>query len=412
MRNGWTGGQYSLFRFLFGTYLFAHFAGLVPWGGELFSNRGVIPDGATSPLLHAFPNVLALSDAPAFVTALLVAAACLSVAFAAGIRDRPAALALWYVWACLLGRNPLISNPSIPFVGWLLIAHALLPAAPYGSWAARGRPDPAGRWLMPGPVFAASWILMAVTYSYSGISKLVSLSWQDGTALAYVLENPLARPGFLRGWLLSFPAGLLRAATWAALALELFFAPLALFRRLRPWLWASLLCLHMTLLVLIDFADLTLGMVMLHFFTFDPGWVRRDEAARGTVFFDGNCGLCHGFVRFLLAEDGSNALFRFAPLQGETSRRELPEGDRLDSPSSVVLRTSDGRLLRRSTAVVQMLRGLGGIWRVSAAVIGTLPRALPDRAYDVIANFRRRLFGAPANLCPMIPPGLRGRFEE
>jgi hypothetical protein len=31
MRNGWTGGQYSLFRAVFGIYLLVHFAQLTPW---------------------------------------------------------------------------------------------------------------------------------------------------------------------------------------------------------------------------------------------------------------------------------------------------------------------------------------------------------------------------------------------
>ena len=36
------------------------------------------------------------------------------------------------------------------------------------------------------------------------------------------------------------------------------------------------------------------------------------------VFYDGRCGLCHHSVRFLLARDRDGALFRYAPLFGET----------------------------------------------------------------------------------------------
>src|SRR5262249_33464003 len=162
------------------------------------------------------------------------AAAALSVLFAVGRYDRPAAVVLWYVWACLFGRNPLIANPGLPFVGWLLLAHACLPAAPYGSWAARGRPDPGGGWRMPPALLPAPGPLRALGYSYSGYTKLVSPSWLDGSALARVLDNPLARPGPVREALLALPAWVLRLATWAALGLELSFAPLALFRRLRP----------------------------------------------------------------------------------------------------------------------------------------------------------------------------------
>ena len=139
MTSGWTGGQYSVYRGLFGAYLFVHFVELIPWGPELFSNRGALADASLSPLVRLFPNVLAFVDAPLFVQCLLAFAAGLSLLFAFGWRDRIAAVALWYVWACLHGRMPLIANPGMPYIGWLLLAHACLPSAPYGSWAARGR---------------------------------------------------------------------------------------------------------------------------------------------------------------------------------------------------------------------------------------------------------------------------------
>ena len=70
--DGIKGASIALaFRVAFGAYLFVHFAQLVPWGAELFSSRGVLPRSA-SPLLHLFPNVLALNDSPAAVNAFLV----------------------------------------------------------------------------------------------------------------------------------------------------------------------------------------------------------------------------------------------------------------------------------------------------------------------------------------------------
>jgi hypothetical protein len=209
---------------------------------------------------------------------LVIAAAVMSGAFAVGFHDRLAAVLLWYIWACLNGRMPLIGNPGLPYVGWLLLAHACLPAAPYGSLAACRRPDRGKGWRMPEDIFLVAWILMALGYTYSGYTKLLSPSWLDGTAIAHVLENPLARPGLVHDTLLALPSGFLRLATWSALLLELSFAPLALVPRLRPLLWALLLLMHLSLIVLVDFADLSLSMVMLHLFTFDPGWLRRRRA--------------------------------------------------------------------------------------------------------------------------------------
>ncbi len=410
--NQWTGGQYSIFRAIFGAYLFIHFAQLVPWGAEMFSNRGMLADGAASPLLRLFPNVLAFYDAPAFVTALLVFAAGASLLFAAGLYDRAAAIVLWYVLACLFGRNPLIANPGLPYVGMLLLMHACLPRAPYGSLERRGQVDPGSEWRMPQEVYLVVWVLMALGYSFSGYTKLISPSWVDGTALERVLNNPLARPGVMRDALLALPPALLHAATWGALALELLFAPLALLRGLRPWLWAAMLAMHLGLIALIDFADLSLGMVMLHLFTFDPGWV-KPLRAKGTamVFYDGHCGLCHRAVRFILAEDIRGEAFRFAPLDSDTFRAAVAEEHRAALPDSLIVLTAEGELLSRSPAVLYVMERLGGVWRLIALIGRLIPGAWLDRVYDAVARVRLRLFRKPETACPLLPGHLRERFD-
>ena len=410
--NGWTGGQYSLYRVIFGTYLFFHFAQLIPWGAELFSDAGVLPDPDASPLTHLIPNVLALWDSPALVTCMLAGATAFALLFSIGIADRAAAIAMWYVLACVFGRNPLIANPSLPFVGWLLLAHVFLPRAPYGSWIARGRSDPGGGWRMPQPIFVVAWIVMAVGYSYSGYTKLVSPSWIDGTALAHVMENPLARPGPFRDLFLMLPEVLQRLSTWSVLALELGFAPLALFRPLRRWIWGVMVAMHLGLLTIIDFADLSLGMVVLHLFTFNPTWVRpRGARDPEMLFYDGQCGLCHGTVRFVLAEDEEGQGFRFAPLQSEAFRRVVPEESRPGLPDSLVLRTTEGSLLVRSAAVLRILERLGGVWRVLAGLARLIPARARDAVYNGIARVRHHLFKQPAQICPLVPPALQERFE-
>ena len=197
---------------------------------------------------------------------------------------------------------------------------------------------------------------MALGYSYGGITKLVSPSWIDGSALKHVLGNPLARPHALRDALLMLPDVLTRIATWGALALELLFAPLALLRRVRPWLWLALVGMHLSVITLLDFADLTMGMLMLHLFTFDPAWIRPVRTS-GTdrLFYDGTCGLCQASVRLLLAEDRTDSAFRFAPLQGETFAAAFPPEDREALPDSIVVLTSEGEFLTRSRAVVRCL---------------------------------------------------------
>lgn len=276
-REALSRSHYALVRWALGIYLFVHFAQLVPWAPELFSSQGVMPAASLSPLA-LFPNVLAAWDSPAFVTTLLVVAAATSLAFALGVHHRVAAVLLWYVWACLFGRNPLIANPAIPYVGWMLLAHACLPRQ---ADDAEG-PDVVRSEGLSRQIHAAAWILLALGYTYSGCTKLLSPSWLDGSAVARILDTPLARPGALREAFLLLPAPLLKLATWGTLGLELAFAPLAFVPRLRPYLWSAALALHLALIVLIDFADLSLGMVVFHLFTFDPAWIASTVTTRAT----------------------------------------------------------------------------------------------------------------------------------
>jgi predicted DCC family thiol-disulfide oxidoreductase YuxK len=412
MKNGWTGGQYSIFRMLLGLYLLQHFLTLLPWGAEIFSSRGALPVAATSPLIRLFPNMLAIWDQPIFLSFVLILGALLSILVIVGFWDRPAALSLWYLWACLLGRNPLISNPALPFIGWLLLLHVVLPKEPYGSWAARSRDDPRGNWYMPQSAFMLAWVLLAVGYSYSGYTKLMSPSWVDGSAFTRVLENPLARPTALRGLLLAMPPVSLRIATWAALALELTFAPLALLRRARPWIWTAMVGLHAGLLLLVSFADLTAGMLLVHLFTFDPTWLRQRTTDRSAwVFYDGNCALCHGWVRLVLAEDTDGKAFRISPLQGELFAARVPAEKRVSLPDSLVVQIENGTVLTRSAAVLHVLRRLGGLWRIIGATLAVVPPSVLDWFYDQVATVRKQLFGTRENLCPVLSPELRRRFD-
>ena len=130
------------------------------------------------------------------------------------------------------------------------------------------------------------------------------------------------------------------------------------------------------------------------------------------MFYDGHCGLCHRAVRFVLAEDREGKLFRFAPLQGETFQRLVALEQRKTLPDSVVVMTTDGRLLVRSEAFLHILRRLGGAWKVLAMVLGVAPRGWCDLVYDFVARVRFRVFGRREDLCPVMPPELRARFDS
>jgi predicted DCC family thiol-disulfide oxidoreductase YuxK len=115
-------------------------------------------------------------------------------------------------------------------------------------------------------------------------------------------------------------------------------------------------------------------------------------------------------VRFVLWADPGGVL-RFAPLGGDTFRSRVREDEREGLPDSLVLLTSEGRLRTRSEAVVEILRQLGGRWRLVAALVALVPRSLADALYDAVARVRHRLFARPPDVCPVVPPPLRSRFD-
>jgi hypothetical protein len=264
-----TGSQFALFRVVFGVYLCVHFIQLIPYAGEVFSGFGMLPNPSVNLTYGLLPNPLEHIRNPTFAISWVSVLALLAALFALGVQRRIVALLLWYGWACLFNRNNLISNPGLPYVGLLLLLCAIIPETePYRF---RGKPATKS-FEMPAAAYWGAWFLLAAGYSYSGLWKSWSPSWVDGSALFHLGNNPLARPGAVRELWLSLPKECLAILTWATLAGEVLFLPLSLHSKGRLIAWSWLLVIHIGILFLIDFADLTIGMLMVHLFTFDPRW--------------------------------------------------------------------------------------------------------------------------------------------
>ncbi len=129
------------------------------------------------------------------------------------------------------------------------------------------------------------------------------------------------------------------------------------------------------------------------------------------LFYDGHCGLCHYAVKFVMQQDRLGRAFRFAPLHGATFQASVPVPQSKGLPDSMVVQTRDGSLLTRSDAWVHVLRRLGGGWKIVAALLRVIPRPLRDFFYGIVARTRYRVFGWRKEVCPLVPPDLRARFD-
>jgi len=240
----------NTFKYIFGLYLTWHFSGLLFWANELFGNSGIIGDATLNPTYKLFPNILNIMNPTYLIFGLII----LSLTFTFGYYSRVSAFLLWYGWACLLNRNILITNPGMAYVGWLLLVMAFC--------------------VDNHVTYNVSWFLMAIGYTISGLHKLDCPSWIDGSALYHVLNSPLARDNFIRNFLLNSPEILLKFATWFSLVFEISFLPLGCFYNTRFYYWFLSLGFHVGIMSVINFTDLTLGVLMIHFFVFDEKWIK------------------------------------------------------------------------------------------------------------------------------------------
>lgn len=132
---------------------------------------------------------------------------------------------------------------------------------------------------------------------------------------------------------------------------------------------------------------------------------QNEQTFENVIFFDGVCGLCNGFVDFIMSVDKKNQ-FRFSPLQSEYAQKTLPPEMTANLDSVVFLK--DGKTYRKSQAVIKVLEGLGGIW--SLAKVGRyLPEEMLNSAYDLVAQNRYKVFGKKET-CRLPTPDERARF--
>lgn len=107
------------------------------------------------------------------------------------------------------------------------------------------------------------------------------------------------------------------------------------------------------------------------------------------IFFDGYCGLCNGFIDFMIKID-KQGQFKFSPLQSEYAKANLSAADVTDLKSVVVL--IEEKTYHKAEGVVKAISSLGGIWKM-ACLLQTLPDGILNFGYDMVAENRYRMFG-------------------
>jgi predicted DCC family thiol-disulfide oxidoreductase YuxK len=110
------------------------------------------------------------------------------------------------------------------------------------------------------------------------------------------------------------------------------------------------------------------------------------------ILFDGTCKLCNNVVKFITKND-RRKIFCFIPLASEKATEYLEQHHKKNVNRGSVLLIEDEKIYTKSTAVLNILKRLDGLWPLCYVFI-IVPPFIRNPVYDVIAKYRYRWFGA------------------
>ena len=109
------------------------------------------------------------------------------------------------------------------------------------------------------------------------------------------------------------------------------------------------------------------------------------------VLFDGVCNLCNGIVRFIMRRD-HDRIIRFAPIQSPLGQSLYKRFELSSDNIDTVIYISSDKYYLRSSAVLHVLKDIGGVWRFFYSLI-IIPRFIRDIFYNQVARSRYLVFG-------------------
>jgi predicted DCC family thiol-disulfide oxidoreductase YuxK len=127
------------------------------------------------------------------------------------------------------------------------------------------------------------------------------------------------------------------------------------------------------------------------------------------LLYDGVCYLCNGLVRFTIRWDRKKKI-NFASLQSDTGKAYLKALSLPTDDLNTLVYIRAGEHFIRSTAVLEILKDLGGFWR-SFYIFILIPKCLRDPVYRLVARLRYRIFGK-RDSCKLPSPETRDRFLD
>ena len=118
------------------------------------------------------------------------------------------------------------------------------------------------------------------------------------------------------------------------------------------------------------------------------------------IYYDGECGLCHLAVRFILRID-SKSKFYFSPL----SNLDI----NLKNIDSIILK-KDNKVFYEGMAIIMIFQNIDNNWNYLAKVLKLIPINVLDTAYRWVSRNRAKISVKKVSSCPMVPSYYQKRF--
>ena len=121
---------------------------------------------------------------------------------------------------------------------------------------------------------------------------------------------------------------------------------------------------------------------------------------RNVIYYDGECGLCHLAVRFILKVD-SKSKFYFSPLSNLDNN--------LKNIDSIIFKKGN-KVFYEGQAIIMIFENIDNNWNYLAKVLKLIPIYLLDTAYRWVSRNRAKVSVKKVSSRPIVPGSYQKRF--
>ena len=118
------------------------------------------------------------------------------------------------------------------------------------------------------------------------------------------------------------------------------------------------------------------------------------------IYYDGECGLCHLAVKFILRVD-SKSKFYFSPLS-------KLDND-LKNIDSIIFKKGN-KVFYEGQAIIMIFENIDNKWYYLAKVLKLIPINVLDTAYRWVSRNRAKVSVKKVSSCPIVPNSYQKRF--